>query len=591
MRTLYDVLQVREDASAEVVKAAYKALAQRYHPDRNPNDSDAAHRMTEINRAYATLSDAAARKAYDHRLAQQRDAMKEGDRSTTSSSSSDAAGRGSRPSPPPPPRPPAEPAKSADGADPAGGRSSAGGQSGWPPALKAVVSTLALLLALGAIEAMVRGSSRTSLSAHLAQTAPQIPEQPGVETTVASADIWERLRSGFGLPIVRSESIEIARRELDLTSLFRNSGENLSAVLARVEAEGLPSEIALLPALRTGFDPDFESRYGEVGLWRLDERTRDAFSSGAAGGIDPRRDRDEATGIALRALQRYEGNAIGSPMMAIAAFSCGREIVEKTQAGLEMAPGQTEESALIDGLTEAGCDEVAKLFALRDSIRDAVDYDRRDALPVVMLRTEVATTQRSRSSSTDPTPSRPLSEVSPAATIDVWPDDPTQKIGQLRTVLARPPLTHLPKQQVARCQAITRQAYPGAEVSADAVPKFLVLCLATATFVSLSNANAAEEIAMARALNEAQDAVRRETGFDRGPAAERCVQRAARMDKRVVDDVLLEIASCFRELLYVSLILENSELVDRFPAEERRQYGREGAEIARPLDEARQSAN
>ena len=62
----YRVLGVLDDAEDIVIKAAYKALAQRYHPDKWAGDSaEANRRMAEINEAYAVLSDSVKRKEYD----------------------------------------------------------------------------------------------------------------------------------------------------------------------------------------------------------------------------------------------------------------------------------------------------------------------------------------------------------------------------------------------------------------------------------------------------------------------------------------------------------------------------------------------
>lgn len=61
----YDVLEVSHKASPEVVKAAYKSLMQRYHPDKNPENNDAAARAARITHAYDVLSDAIQRAAYD----------------------------------------------------------------------------------------------------------------------------------------------------------------------------------------------------------------------------------------------------------------------------------------------------------------------------------------------------------------------------------------------------------------------------------------------------------------------------------------------------------------------------------------------
>ncbi|MCD7767621.1 MAG: DnaJ domain-containing protein [Oscillospiraceae bacterium] len=48
----YKVLGVSPDASDEEIKAAYRRLAKKYHPDLNPGDAEAARKMNEINAAY-----------------------------------------------------------------------------------------------------------------------------------------------------------------------------------------------------------------------------------------------------------------------------------------------------------------------------------------------------------------------------------------------------------------------------------------------------------------------------------------------------------------------------------------------------------
>jgi len=62
----YRILGVLDDAEDVVIRAAYKALAQRYHPDKWTGDKEEANRrMQEINEAYGVLSDATKRKQYD----------------------------------------------------------------------------------------------------------------------------------------------------------------------------------------------------------------------------------------------------------------------------------------------------------------------------------------------------------------------------------------------------------------------------------------------------------------------------------------------------------------------------------------------
>ena len=64
-RDYYEVLGVRRDASQADLKRAFRALALRYHPDRNPDDLDAERRFKEVVEAYETLSEPQTRKRYD----------------------------------------------------------------------------------------------------------------------------------------------------------------------------------------------------------------------------------------------------------------------------------------------------------------------------------------------------------------------------------------------------------------------------------------------------------------------------------------------------------------------------------------------
>lgn len=67
--THYDTLEISRQASPEVIRAAYRSLMQRFHPDRRPDDPAAARRAAEITVAYEVLSDPVRRAAYDRDLA------------------------------------------------------------------------------------------------------------------------------------------------------------------------------------------------------------------------------------------------------------------------------------------------------------------------------------------------------------------------------------------------------------------------------------------------------------------------------------------------------------------------------------------
>ena len=60
----YDLLQVNASATFDEIHSAYRALAKRYHPDRNPTP-EASSMMSSLNEAYAVLSEPARRQLYD----------------------------------------------------------------------------------------------------------------------------------------------------------------------------------------------------------------------------------------------------------------------------------------------------------------------------------------------------------------------------------------------------------------------------------------------------------------------------------------------------------------------------------------------
>ncbi|KAK8583233.1 hypothetical protein V6N13_021944 [Hibiscus sabdariffa] len=64
-KSYYDILQVPKGASDEQIKRAYRKLALKYHPDKNPGNEEANKRFADISNAYEVLSDSEKRGIYD----------------------------------------------------------------------------------------------------------------------------------------------------------------------------------------------------------------------------------------------------------------------------------------------------------------------------------------------------------------------------------------------------------------------------------------------------------------------------------------------------------------------------------------------
>ena len=105
MRTFYDELEVTESASEERIRAAYRHLAQRLHPDKNP-DPGAGERFRNVGAAYAVLNDAEMRARYDlflkrQRAARQREIAKARREAAAALAAAAASARSSAPAPAP----------------------------------------------------------------------------------------------------------------------------------------------------------------------------------------------------------------------------------------------------------------------------------------------------------------------------------------------------------------------------------------------------------------------------------------------------------------------------------------------------------
>ncbi len=64
-RDYYEVIGASKSDDAKAIKRAYRKLAMKYHPDRNPDDKEAEHKFKEATEAYEILSDESKRQAYD----------------------------------------------------------------------------------------------------------------------------------------------------------------------------------------------------------------------------------------------------------------------------------------------------------------------------------------------------------------------------------------------------------------------------------------------------------------------------------------------------------------------------------------------
>lgn len=92
----YESLKVTRDAPLEVIRAAYRSLSQKHHPDKHSGDGDAAQVMARLNAAYSVLSDAEQRRLYDMQILQDQLAHDPFDQADPVSDASDPAAQNAK---------------------------------------------------------------------------------------------------------------------------------------------------------------------------------------------------------------------------------------------------------------------------------------------------------------------------------------------------------------------------------------------------------------------------------------------------------------------------------------------------------------
>ena len=132
---------------------------------------------------------------------------------------------------------------------------------------------------------------------------------PAIEKLlIRPSDLWERLRQGFAMPELDSRLVAVheawyaARPEL-LQGILGRARRYLHYIVEEVERRGLPTELALLPAVESGFNPMALSSAQASGLWQFIPGTGARYQLEQTAHFDARRDVLASTGAALDYLQ------------------------------------------------------------------------------------------------------------------------------------------------------------------------------------------------------------------------------------------------------------------------------------------------
>ncbi|MGD8842687.1 MAG: transglycosylase SLT domain-containing protein [Gammaproteobacteria bacterium] len=196
-------------------------------------------------------------------------------------------------------------------------------------------------------------------------------------TPVAATDVWSRLREGFALqgqprPAVQAYIDRFRKHPQHIERVLRRGEPYLFHILGRLEARGLPAELALLPVVESAFDPFASSPAGAAGIWQFMPATASHLGLPRDWWFDGRRDIVAATEAALDYLDELHGRFDGDWLLALGAYNAGRTRVNAAIRNNRSRGKPTDFWHL--RLPEETRSYVPKLMALRAVIVDPSAY-------------------------------------------------------------------------------------------------------------------------------------------------------------------------------------------------------------------------
>ncbi|MBU2761643.1 LysM peptidoglycan-binding domain-containing protein [Acidithiobacillus sulfurivorans] len=349
--------------------------------------------------------------------------------------------------------------------------------------------------------ASVGASSDPSVSNHpgndnLAATLQQFEAAGAFGDQAGSGNVWTNIDQGLRLSNVSRVEVDkwrtwFLQHQGKLEEILGNSRPFLYYVVNAVSQRGLPMELALLPAIESGYNPKAYSPAAAAGLWQFVPGTARSFGLQNTRYGDPRLSLTASTNAALDYLSYLYNYFGGNWLLAIAAYNAGQGTVSAA-IQQNVAAGQPTDFWDLN-LPEQTENYVAELLGLAQVIKNAKAYHV--SLPYIPNTAHIAVVTTPKSVALNVAanlmnvPVSELQHLNAGISYGVVPADyqlvvPKDKAATLKTALLTMP------------QEAAAQALPVAQPAAAATPVAQPVIQAQLSHLTVHPGNTLSQIAM-----------------------------------------------------------------------------------------------
>jgi membrane-bound lytic murein transglycosylase D len=185
-----------------------------------------------------------------------------------------------------------------------------------------------------------------------------------------STDFWGVMLDGFAIPPLAMSSVTAlsnlyASNPDFLTRSLQRSAPYMHEIIIALKQRGMPTELALLPVIESGFDPGALSPASAAGIWQFIPGTGRRFGLKQDWLRDERRDPLAATSAALDYLQTLYG-LFKDWHLALAAYNCGENCVSRAIQRSQFINGGRDFASIARFLPQETRDYVPRFIAVRN---------------------------------------------------------------------------------------------------------------------------------------------------------------------------------------------------------------------------------